>query len=263
MKKIIKITLVISLTCFSFFYTDKVINLLNSKSPLMTKLKEVKDDYEVLPVNAIIKEDTIIPGKKGLEVDTLKSYENMKLGGIFREEALIYKDILPSSSLYNNRDKYIIKGNSSNEVSILILYSSREIDKINKIDNLTLFMNHKDITSNNINNLKKYELYTYGNSGIYTNDIISNDNTIINSLSNNKSKYCLFKEKNNNYLNICNNNDMLVVIPNIIGNYNDIKNNLSGGSIILLEDISNIDIIIKYINSKGYNIVPLSKLLTE
>ena len=56
---------------------------------------------------------------------------------------------------------------------------------------------------------------------------------------------------------------MLVVIPSIIGGYNNIKNNLTGGSIILLEDTSNIDIIIKYINSKGYNIVPLSNLLEE
>ena len=56
---------------------------------------------------------------------------------------------------------------------------------------------------------------------------------------------------------------MMVIIPNIIGNYNEIKNNLSNGSIILLENTDNIKLIIKYINSKGYNIVPLSKLLTE
>ena len=186
MKKIIRIFFIISLVCFSFFYTDKVMNLLNSKDPLMVKLNNIKKDYEVLPVNAIIDNDTIVPGKKGLEVDIDKSYEEMKLGGIFREESLIYKDILPSSSISNNKDKYIVKGNSNNEVSLIVIY-----------------------------------------------------------------------------LNICNNNNMLVVIPSIIGGYNNIKNNLTGGSIILLEDTSNIDIIIKYINSKGYTIVPLSKLLTE
>ena len=96
MKKIIRIFFIISLVCFSFFYTDKVMNLLNSKDPLMVKLNDIKKDYEVLPVNAIIDNDTIVPGKKGLEVDIDKSYEEMKLGGIFREESLIYKDILPS-----------------------------------------------------------------------------------------------------------------------------------------------------------------------
>ena len=106
MKKIIRIFFIISLVCFSFFYTDKVMNLLNSKDPLMVKLNNIKKDYEVLPVNAIIDNDTIVPGKKGLEVDIDKSYEEMKLGGIFREESLIYKDILPSSSISNNKDKY-------------------------------------------------------------------------------------------------------------------------------------------------------------
>ena len=54
MKKIIRIFFIISLVCFSFFYTDKVMNLLNSKDPLMVKLNNIKKDYEVLPVNAII-----------------------------------------------------------------------------------------------------------------------------------------------------------------------------------------------------------------
>ena len=132
-----------------------------------------------------------------------------------------------------------------------------------KDNNITLFINHKDINIKNITKLKNKEIYTYGNNGVYTKEILDNDNIIINKLSNNKSKYCLLKEKNSTYLNICNNNNMLVVIPSIIGGYNNIKNNLTGGSIILLEDTSNIDIIIKYINSKGYNIVPLSNLLEE
>lgn len=263
MKKIIRIFFIISLVCFSFFYTDKVMNLLNSKDPLMVKLNNIKKDYEVLPVNAIIDNDTIVPGKKGLEVDIDKSYEEMKLGGIFREESLIYKDILPSSSISNNKDKYIVKGNSNNEVSLIVIYNPQTKQNITNISNITIYLNHKDITNTNIKKLKKQELYTYGNNGVYTKEILDNDNIIINKLSNNKSKYCLLKEKNSTYLNICNNNNMLVVIPSIIGGYNNIKNNLTGGSIILLEDTSNIDIIIKYINSKGYTIVPLSKLLTE
>ena len=251
LKKIIRIFFIISLVCFSFFYTDKVMNLLNSKDPLMVKLNNIKKDYEVLPVNAIIDNDTIVPGKKGLEVDIDKSYEEMKLGGIFREESLIYKDILPSSSISNNKDKYIV------------IYNPLTKQNITNISNITIYLNHKDITNTNIKKLKKQELYTYGNNGVYTKEILDNDNIIINKLSNNKSKYCLLKEKNSTYLNICSNNNMLVVIPSIIGGYNNIKNNLTGGSIILLEDTSNIDIIIKYINSKGYTIVTLSKLLTE
>ena len=134
MKKIIRIFFIISLVCFSFFYTDKVMNLLNSKDPLMVKLNNIKKDYEVLPVNAIIDNDTIVPGKKGLEVDIDKSYEEMKLGGIFREESLIYKDILPSSSISNNKDKYIV----ILEISSKLKYSNITIT-IN-INNSNIFL---------------------------------------------------------------------------------------------------------------------------
>ena len=91
MKKIIRIFFIISLVCFSFFYTDKVMNLLNSKDPLMVKLNNIKKDYEVLPVNAIIDNDTIVPGKKGLEVDIDKSYEEMKLEEYLEKNLLSIK----------------------------------------------------------------------------------------------------------------------------------------------------------------------------
>ena len=59
--------------------------------------------------------------------------------------------------------------------------------------------------------------------------------------------------KNNDTLSICNKKKMYVVIPSIVGDYLDIKNNLTNGSIILLNDMNNLDIIVKYINSKGYS----------
>ena len=61
----------------------------------------------------------------------------------------------------------------------------------------------------------------------------------------------------------CKKNNMYTIIPNIIGDYTEIKNNISNGSIILINNTNNLNIIIKYINSKGYNIVLLSNLLKE
>ena len=72
-------------------------NLLNSKDPLMVKLNNIKKDYEVLPVNAIIDNDTIVPGKKGLEVDIDKSYEEM------RREYFI-RDLTPNEVNQSMRD---------------------------------------------------------------------------------------------------------------------------------------------------------------
>ena len=84
-------------------------NIINQKDPLMIKIESLKEEYEVKPVNAMLDQDTIIPGINGRQIDVLKSYEEMKSSGIFREELLVYKDLYPSSLLSNNKDKYIIK----------------------------------------------------------------------------------------------------------------------------------------------------------
>ena len=56
---------------------------------------------------------------------------------------------------------------------------------------------------------------------------------------------------------------MLSIIPSIKGNYNDIKNNLQNGSIILINNSKELSNIIDYIKSKGYSILPLSNIITE
>lgn len=237
--------------------------MINKKDPLMNKIETIKEKYEIKPVNAVLNEDTIVPGISGRQIDVLKSYEEMKSSGIFREELLVYKSLYPSSLLSNNKDKYIIKGNNNkNKVSLLLILNVKDIEKITN-NNLTLFLNHKDINIENINKLKTNEIYTYGNNGIYTKESLTNDNSIINRISNNTSKYCLSKEKNKNILEICSQNNMYTILPNIIGDYEDIKKEITNGSIILLNNTNNLNIIIKYINSKGYQITPLSNLLKE
>lgn len=264
MRKIVEGISLLLLTCFSFFYTDKIINMINKKDPIMIEIVSVKSFYDVLPVNAIIEDDTVIPGIRGREIDVEKSYENMKLGGVFREEELIFKDLYPVSSLSDNKDKYIVKGNStSKKVAIIYILNDNNIGKVKKNDYITIFINHKDLNISNINLLKEKEIYTYGNNGVYDSEMITSDNALINRMSNNKSSYCLVKEKNEEVLNLCNEKDMYVIFPSIIGGYYEIKNNLSNGSIILLNNLNDIDSIVKYIESKGYNIVTLGKLLSE
>lgn len=264
MKKIIKNFLILSLVLFSFFYTDKVMTMIDNKNPLMQEINDLKSTYEVLPVSTIIDGDTIIPGLKGREIDVQKSYENMKIGGIFREDALIFKDLYPEDTLKDNINKYIIKGNpNKKEISLLLILNTNNISKIKEIENVTIFLNHKDITSSNITNLKGHEIYSYGQNGKYEFEELVSDNSLINRLTDNKLLYCLAKEKNKETLKICNDNKMHVIIPNIIGGYYSIQNNLSNGSIILLDSINDIDMIIKYIKGKGYSIVPLSTLLKE
>ena len=60
MRKVIEGFLLLFLVCFSFFYTDKVINMINEKDPLMMEIVNVKSSYDVLPVNATLEDDTVI-----------------------------------------------------------------------------------------------------------------------------------------------------------------------------------------------------------
>lgn len=265
MKNIFNYFFLISLVFFSFFYTDKVINIINKKDPLMVEITKQKDKYKVEPTEAIITENTVIPGIEGKEINVDKSYEKMKTEGVFREQSIIYNKVTPTNSISNNKDKYIIKGNNNKqEVSIIVIVDKNNtIDKIYNIDNITLFIDSKYLTIDNLNKIKSKDIYSYGNKGVYNNELLLSDNTLIKRKNNKVPLYCLSKEKNEDTLNICNNNDMYVVIPNIVGDLLNIKKSLSKGSIILLEDLNNINLIIRYINSKGYQIVPLSTLLKE
>lgn len=270
--KFIKLLGLITLICFTFFYTEKIINVSIEQDEIMIKLKEIKTEHEISPINAIINEDTIIPGKTGQYLDLDTSYKQMKKIGYYEESLLSYQKIYPEISIYNNYNKYITNGNPYQK-SISLIYI---INNNNTIDNILNIIKNKKTTisffidssflNNNIDiisKIKDYEIYNYGNNGKYTKDNIIITNNIINNKSNNKSNYCLFLDKNTNSLNNCNDNKMLSIIPSITGNYNDIKNNLQNGSIILINNSKELSNIIEYIKSKGYSILPLSNIIIE
>ena len=48
-----------------------------------------------------------------------------------------------------------------------------------------------------------------------------------------------------------------------LGGINDIKNKIQNGSIILIKNTQELNIIVNYINSKGFNIVPLKDIIKE
>ena len=62
---------------------------------------------------------------------------------------------------------------------------------------------------------------------------------------------------------MCSKNKMYTIIPSIDKSYSDIKSNIKNGSIIMVNNIKELDVIVNYINSKGYNIVSLGELLSE
>ena len=270
--KFIKLLGLICLMCFTFIYTEKIINVSIEQDEIMIKIKEVESNYKIEPIDATIKEDTIIPGNIGKQIDIDKTYKKMKQLGYFEESLIEYENIYPNISIYNNYNKYIISGNTKNkQVSLIYI-----IDNDKTIDNILNIINNKNIPisffidstflNNNIdilNKLKTYEIYNYGNNGKYTKDNLIISNNIINNKTNNNSTFCLFIDKDNESLNNCSNIKMLSIIPSIKGNYNNIKNNLKNGSIIQITNSNELSNIIDFIENKGYVITPLSNLIKE
>ena len=63
--KNVKYVILIVMSIFSFYISDKLLLMVEGMSPLMQTINEVKDFREYEPVNAIIEGNTIIPGKEG------------------------------------------------------------------------------------------------------------------------------------------------------------------------------------------------------
>lgn len=270
--KIIKIIGLFCLFCITFFYTEKVINVTLNQDELMIKIKEYAKNNNLNPQNAIINDDTITPGSIGKYIDEEASYKVMKKIGYFEPSLIIYKDIYPEISIYNNYTKYITNGNSQSK-NIALIYILSNLNTIDNILNITNKYNIKvnlfidsNLLSNNINIIDKINnnpIYNYGNNGTYTKDNLIITNNIINNKAHNNSIFCLFLNKNETSLNNCANNKMLSLYIDRYSNYYNIKNNLTNGAIYLIDNTQDLSSIIEYTNSKGYNIISLTELITE
>ena len=274
MKKLFKIFGIITFLCFSFFYTDRVMNVISDKDPLKQEIINLSNNYKLSSNEAIVSGDTIIPGSNGREVNIDKSYKKMRTGNVFNDKLLVFNVIYPEYKLKDNMDKYIINGNiNKKEISIVFI-----INNDNNIDKIISILDNKKVVSNlfieynylfnNINKIKKYNNHNiYSYSDKYTYDTLIIGNNIITRTMNNKPIYCLSKTKNKDNINVCSYSNMYTIIPSINGGYNDIKSNLSNGNIILLDTsintVNELNLIINFINSKGYDIVGLDKLLSE
>lgn len=279
MKNIIKLIGLFTLIGFSFFYTDKVIEVIQDEDEIMIKLKEIKDDYYIEPINATVLSNTIIPGIKGREINIEASYKKMRELGIFSTSKIIYNEIDPDIRLENNKDKFIVLGNSTRgNISLIFILNNDKyfttIDKVltdkNIIANFFVDYTYLINNSTSIKENSHHEYYSYGNNGKYEPDTILFSNNLISRISNNDAIYCLSSNMSKDILELCSKNNLYTINPNIIGDktpYKVIKTHLTSGSMILLrmnkETTNELSTIIDYIEGRGYKIVGLSKLLSE
>lgn len=279
LKKISTVLGTFTLICFSFYYTDSAVDLIKQNDPIMKQIINYSENYGNTSIDSVLVNNNIIPGVKGNEVDIDKSYVNMKRVGKFDKSLMVFKDSLPTNSITDNYENYIISGNKSkNNVSILF-----KIDNISYVEEIISILNRKNIkvtfllTKNIIDeNNDLIKLIMINNHDIelfdddYESTLVKKYNTILNAISLNKLSFCYTEIKKDELLNNCSKQELYTIIPSIVGGnypYTEIKNNLSNGSIITLtnnkDTMRELSSIINYIAQRGKNIVTLKKLLEE
>lgn len=279
MKKIFQMIGLISLTCFSFFVTEKTATVVSDMDEIMIEIKANYKDYRTNSIDAIIEDNTIIPGICAKDVNINKSYKNMKLSGYYSDKLYIYDYTKPKISLSDNIDKYIIKGNSSKRM-VSLIFKVDASDDINDILNIvnnyninvTFFIDANWFSNNNE---LIQELINEGhNIGILTTDYTDSNfewmDMVIKKINNQKNSFCYSIEENEGNLEACKLKHNYTIRPIEISDKTplvDIKKNLNAGSILSLDINSQIrkelSTIIIYIKSKGFSIENLENHLLE
>lgn len=278
MKKIFQIIGITFLTCFSFYYTDKMVELSKNKDPLMIEIVSKQDDFNTYKMESVIYDDYILSGTKGKVVDIKESYMKMKNLGKYNENLYVYKEELPNDLINNNLDKFIIGTNTDKQDLSLVfkVLSTNNIDKILNIlsnNNIkaTFFIDKKIIEQSPyiVNSIVKQGHYigNYGYNNKYNNTDLNKTNKILKKYSNYDIKYCYTDEINYDTLNTCKNNKMNTIKPKYTYNnylYDNIKKDLKKGNIYSLDTnnyiVNELDTMIKYIKQRGYSFKTLEEL---
>ncbi len=248
MKNLFNIVLTCLLIYFSFYYTNLVLTYIKNKDPLMIEIKNNKDKYEIKAHDAIIKDNTIIPGIKGVKVNTTKSYLKMKKINTYLDTMLVFDYYPPNISISNNLDKIIISGNKDkNNISILI-----------DINDLTLL---KELLKNDNN----YNL-------ILTSTFIDTNYLYLKELKNNIVSLNYNKLVKYSYTNnfTKKNLELPTVKPYFITSnyyYNTLKV-VENGSILAykiknIKNIKDLNLIVSKLKNLNYNLVSLDTLIKE
>lgn len=281
MKKFFQIVGVITLMIGSFIYTENVQKVSKTTDTLLNEIKRKKDGYKENAIEPIIKDNTISPGINGKEVDIKKSYEQMSKIGYFDDKLLVYKNLPVENILDKNKDKYIISLNNS-KMNINIIFKVENNEDITSIvkaldkKNIkgTFFITSIFLEKHHNQIIELIERgYTIGNLSNYE-DYEDSDfvwmKTIITNIGRQKYNYCLTNKPNKIILNNCKIQNSYTIMTNNIVNQKpliNIKKLLKPGNIIIMkvntELKKEIEVIINYIDSKGYKIVPLEEGLKE
>lgn len=278
-KNVYQVLSVLFLLIFSFYYTNKSIDIIRQTDPIMKQIKNSSTKYETKAVNAKISEDTIIPGLSGTDVDYEQSYQKMKKYGSYNESLTVFKETKPAISIDDTYDKYVISGNNYKK-SVALVFKIEKNSNITNINNIllqediksTMFMDGLWLENNLevIKDLKNSELEILNYNGTYQEIYFSSSINYLNNITGKQAKYCYADYDNKEVIELCSKLKLHTILPTIkVGNYpyKDIKNKLENASIISLPVNTSTEIelktVISHIKSKGYTFKTLEELLSE
>jgi len=259
----------------SFIYTEKTISVVKEYDEIMIEIRKKAESFNKIGSNAIIKDNTMIPGISSVKINIDKSYSKMKRYGKFNEELFVYDKISPDISIYDNFNYPIVSGNSlKNMVTLLFL-----VEENNKLDEILKILDENGVSAHFFLNSKWLEqnsiyldtLIKKGHSiGNYTyDDDFSWTDAIIKKIAKQPISYCYMID-NKDIMDKCISNNNFIIKPNIITKKNpsiEIKKELKAGSLIALDinntTINELKMIIAYIKNKGYNLTNLNEHLEE
>ena len=277
-KKLVKVFFILLLSLFSFYYTNKSIELVREQDPIMKTIRTTSNKYNVSPVNAEIKHNKIIPGISGKEINYVETYTKMKQYGTYNEILTTLQETKPTVSINNYYDKYVISGNPIKRSVALVFKlendSFKEILNILNNNNVsgTFFIDglYLENNSKTINSLTNHELELLNYNNTYDEIYFSSSKDYLESLTNRNLKYCYTEKENIELINLCQKQKLHTIIPTIqikTSLYQEVKEQLTNSAIISIPITGNtkkeLDITIKYIKSRGYTLEKLEDLLNE
>lgn len=226
--------LAIASICIYFYFPN---NIQTSKEDqILNKILEIKNKDKI---ESIIVDDKIIIGTNGKKVNIKKSYINMIKENKFIQKNLIY-DI---EQVLISKDYKIIGKKTNDKIISIIIYLNNNDKKIN-IPTLSYFASSSWY--------QKYKINIDGVSEFNEEDL---------AWLSYKVNYCLTSSL------ICNKYNLFTIEKEIIKDnfYAIVKENLKPGEIFVF-DLNNdlkkeINLIVNYVKSKGYEIKNIENLL--
>lgn len=280
-KKLYQIFIAFLLVGFSFYYTEKCVDFIKQKDPIMKEIVLKQESYKKVAVNALLKDDMITPGVNGKKIAINESYQKMKQYGKYNEALFVFSSVKPSISIDDYYEYYINGGNALiNSVALVF-----KVDSTTYLDNIlktlkeqnvraTFFVDGKIIEEKQetvaliAKDFHEVEILSY--DGLYDKLSFKDSLKTLEILNNVKGKYCYAEYDNKDVIDVCSKLKLHTIIPTILARhypYNSIKTKLQKGSIIGFNINQTVDselsTIISYINQKGYNMDTLDLVLSE